>query len=487
MLPLDQLRFGKQFFITRSTISQSEFRVWKSVGLDNQYCLYYHPELNIASVTTQSVKIIGLGHFLDPTRTQASDSEILSDLGQAAVGFAELENALARLGGRWALIATLGRATRIYHDAGGLKPVFYCGKAEQGMSVASQPALLAAIGITEPDYELRQQYEACAPQVSWPIYAIPYQGVTQLLPNHTLDVQTGKSIRYWPKEPIQSHPVDVLANSMANMLSSIIKAATYRRRCVMSLTGGYDTRLLLACAYNCLDEIDFFTIKSPYTPYYDLEIPRKIAKKKNLQYVIIEEETDDAYVDILGGNVGDMYHDPSISKAKSFAVYVGDRFHLTGMTSELNRCYYYKNGMHPAALTADVLSRRARFDDNPIARRGIAKWLDEAPSHFNINLLDLFYWEHRLGVWGSCGLTFREAIIDQIPPMNCREFIQLGLSSEVGDRRKPYELIRSIIRQTDPQLLNYLFNYSWRDALAQTCRIPQRVVKRVKRKVLHRR
>ena len=481
MFSPNQFKFGKQFFITHAEVGQSAWHFWKKYEIDGRYDLYCHPELQVVSVETQNSRLVGLGRFFDPNSTKASDFEILYDIGQTAVGFAELESFLARLGGRWVLIARLGNATRIYHDATGLKPVFYCGELDKGLSVASQPALLAAMGAAELDDELRQQYDACAPQASWPLYAIPYQGVKQLLPNHTLDLQTGTSSRYWPKEDVQFHSIDVLSSAMADMLTNMIEAVTNRRECVMSLTGGYDSRLLLACSSRMMNQIEFFTINSPYTKHYDISIPKKIARKKGLRYVVIDEDSNDRYRDILGQNVGGMYRDDSISKATSFAAYVGDRFHLTGMTSELNRCYYYKNGRHPAALTAAALSRRARFADNPIAKRGFAKWLDEAPSHLNINLLDLFYWEHRLGVWGSCGLTFREAIIEQIPPMNCRAFMQLGLSSDVMHRKKPYELLRSIIRQRDPQLLAYPFNRSWRDALAQTWRLPQRAMNRVKR------
>ena len=102
------------------------------------------------------------------------------------------------------MIATLGVETRIYHDAAGLKPVFYCGTPRDGLSIASQPALLEAIGVSEQDIYVRREYEKYAPRASWPVHAIPYRGVRQLLPNHTLDLQTGDAVRYWPQARIES-------------------------------------------------------------------------------------------------------------------------------------------------------------------------------------------------------------------------------------------------------------------------------------------
>lgn len=480
MSEVDKLRFGKQFFIVQSTISNPEFSSWNPLKLDDRFSLYTHPALRVTSYAAQDGRFIGLGHFLDPRNAQAADFQILQGLGEKVSDFAELESLLDRLGGRWVLIATLSGETRIYHDAAGLKSVFFCGTPAAGMSIASQPALLEMIGATEPDVRLRQEYEQYAPRASWPVHAIPYFGVKQLLPNHALDLQVGDAVRYWPKEQIEPSSIEVVSKSMAGMLTSMIESATNRRECVMSLTGGYDTRLLLACAHTMFEKIEFFTIHSAYTKDYDITIPRKIARDKKLRYSVLYDDPDDPYREILIANVGGMFYGQAISKAKTLLEYVRERFHLTGITSELNRCYYYKNGKHPNAITASELSRRAGFSGNPVAEQGINKWLDEAPLNFNVNLLDLFYWEHRLGVWGSCGFAFREAAMDQIPPMNCREFIQLGLSVEAKSRTKPYALIRSIIERTDPELLNYPFNHSWRDVVTQTLLLPRRAMKSLK-------
>ena len=109
---------------------------------------------------------------------------------------------------------------------------------------------------------------------------------------------------------------------MTDILTNMIEAATHRRECVMSLTGGYDSRLLLACAHAMLDKVEFFTIKSTYTKDYDIAIPRRIAREKSLRYSVIYDEPDDLYREILMSNVGGMFYGQSISKAKSLLEYV---------------------------------------------------------------------------------------------------------------------------------------------------------------------
>ncbi len=480
---LNDLKFGKQFFITQKTSDQAAFSLWTQSSLDSHFYLYSHPALHVTSFSTSEANFIGLGHFFDPRHLQATDAQILNGLGEHPIAFLELESFLEKLGGRWVMIATISGQTRIYHDAAGLKPVFYCDPPTYGLSIASQPALLEAIGAAEPDSDMRAEFERHSPWASWAVNTVPYRGVKQLLPNHTLDLQTGEAIRYWPKADLDPLPTEIAAESMAHLLSGMIKAAVNRRECVMSLTGGYDTRLLLACARSISDDIEFFTVNTEQIKGYDISIPRRIAKEKKLRYLVVDNKLDADYQNVLLGNVGGMFYGKSISMVKTLSDYVQDRFHITGVTSELNRCFYYKNGIYPKTLTIDELYRRSKFKGNPVSEKGIEQWFNEAPSGFNINLLDLFYWENRLGVWGSCGFTLREAVADQIPPMNCREFIQLGLATPTDSRINPYELIRQIIHQTEPSLLDYPFNPSWRKGLIQVLLLPWRVKRAFSRKL----
>jgi hypothetical protein len=437
-------------------------------------------------------RLIGLGHFFDPRNVQSNNLQILQDLlAKNTISFSQVEDFLSHLGGRWAIIVTLGDSTRIYHDAAGLKTVFYCRSSLQSgemISVASQPALLEAIGVANPNIPLRRQYEHHSPMASWPVHTIPYKGVKQLLPNHTFDLQTGESIRYWPKDPIEPLSLEVASQSMANLLINMLKAITNRHECVMSLTGGYDTRLLLACAHPLLDKLEFLTIFSPYTKNYDIKIPCQISNDYHLKYTALYESPSDPFYDILKFNVGGMFYGESASIIKSLVEYVGDRIHLTGAISELNRiCKYYKNGKHPKKITTPrQLIKRCEFNGNKVAKEGIEKWWNEAPplGDLNLNLLDLFYWEARMGVWGSCGFALREAAIDQIPPFNCREYIVLGLAvNDIKSRIEPYPLVREIIKKTDPNLLNYPFNFTLGDSLSRILHFPKRVARRVIKRV----
>ena len=240
------------------------------------------------------------------------------------------------------------------------------------------------------------------------------------------------------------------------------QALTIRKSCTMSITGGYDSRTLLSCALNSVDNINFFTVVSDYSPSYDVDVPRLISSKYQLRHQFIYKATvnksEQANIATLSSNVGGMYYDRSMKNIYAFASAIGENTHLPGSISEIARCYYYPYGPHLLNFTAKKLAKLSGFKNNPYAIKGLSIWLNNLPKNLPYYILDLLYWEQRLGVWASCGLTFREGVIDQIPPMNNREYMELSLSMPMQRRLPPHKLTRDIISLQDPSLVDIHFN-----------------------------
>jgi len=69
------------------------------------------------------------------------------------------------------------------------------------------------------------------------------------------------------------------------------------------------------------------------------------------------------------------------------------------------------------------------------------------------NLLDLLYWECRVGVWGISMLTFKETAADVMPPINCARLLGRGLAVVKAQRRRRYEPYHETMRRYDHRLL----------------------------------
>lgn len=463
-MSLSHLSFSKQFFISQKKIKPPDFNHWINTELKNKLFLSSHPELLVTETQNDIVQLILLGTIIDPENTKDSNQSIMNSMLKNTCDFSSIEEFFYSLGGRWVLIVIMKKECRIYHDAAGLKPVFYTQIDQHTCIAASQPALLERLGFTKKNQKSINTFHQFPNSQSWPLGVIPFDNVTQLLPNHFLNFNKQVTTRFWPTEKLKQTDADndVVINNINQLLRGTIEALTYRNRCIMSLTGGYDSRMLFSTTIGANDNIDFFTIKSSFTPGFDLDIPQKIAHKfkikHNFNQLHQNSDTEEEIISILSNNVGDMYLDRSMKNIVVYAKMINNRTHLPGSIAEIARCYYYPYGKRYSPLSGKSLARYCGFTSNPDAIESFSQWLSLIPTSMPYHVLDLAYWEHRLGVWGACGLSFREGLIEQIPPMNNRKFMELCLSVPTKDRIVPHNLFRNIMEVNGPDLLKYLFN-----------------------------
>ncbi|TMP45697.1 hypothetical protein CWB96_10965 [Pseudoalteromonas citrea] len=463
---LSDYKFAKQFFILERITAPASFSDWLVHDLGDGRVLHTHPRLEVTKEKHGKSTILCLGHIVDPYYPERSNKDVLANLlaetAKKSCFFTELETQMYSLGGRWLMLAVHDSGLRIYPDAAGLKPAFYLDDAKKGLIAASQPALLEALGLGKQNKNALDEFKKCNHARSWPIGVIPYNSeIKQLTPNHYFDAKKSKSIRFWHGKETVHDNIDEVAKRLTIILKGTVKALTLRRPCTLSLSGGYDSRMLFSCALEHLEQLNFFTTVSDYSPECDIVIPEKLAAQYDLRHRFtkkdLSQEQKQALV-VLAENVGNMYYDRSIENIFAFHDAVGEGFHLPGSVSEISRCYYSPYGKRVLPLTPKRVARYAGFKNNPYAEEGFAQWLAALPDNLVHDKMDMLYWEHRLGIWSSCGLTYREGVIEQIPPMNNREYMTLALSADMKDRLPPHNLIREVIKNNAPELLQYAFN-----------------------------
>ena len=469
----DDIYFGKQFLLTSEPLT-TPFDRWNVFGFAGRW-LYAHPRLSFASARNGVTEILALGTLLDPDKPDESDNAVVDNITHEARNFGDLEDAIFRLGGRWVLMVTIGESSRIYHDATGLKPVHFLQDGSGVLQVGSTPAILEEAGYTARDDALCIDFERYKNSGSWPVHVLPYPGVRQLLPNHFLDLEDARIERFWPKSSLPNREVTDVADAMMAILRGTLRAAMHRQPCILSLTGGYDSRLVLAAALDQREALSFFTVIRDDSPSHDVSVPKRIAKFYGLPHHFFDATPNSATLSTevkildrkLSRNVGGLFYDPIRHALGPFTEATGNKLHVPGNISEVHRCFYFPNASHPNELGAEDLARRAGFAGNPYSKQGFQKWLDEFPRQTNVLPLDLLYWEHRTGVWGSTGWTYREAASDRLPSMNSRAFLELGLCTSASERQRPHRLTRALISRGDPELLRFPFNTDWRESLVE--------------------
>lgn len=379
-VPFPELAFAKQFLISAKPINASIIDGWQSLFVSGSYTVYHHPQLSVEVSCGDNCRIVGIGVFLNADDPTATNADIIVGLAFQTRGFDDLERLSSRLSGRWVICAAIGGETRVYPDATAQKPVFY--SRERHTVIASQPELLRELGIVKYDQATATQFKDGKNSGSWPIGALPYHDVRQLKPNHYLQLDHGTTHRFWPKGLLAHATRSEAAHEMCKLLQGAISAAVTRRECVLSLTGGYDSRLVLACAKKHWSDIDFFTVIRSDSAHHDISIPKALAKRFGLnhRFVPFEQTGTPGLLRRLGTNVGDMYSDPACQATYALHKVIGKRLHLTGLISEVNRCFYYEDGNTPKDLSHKQLAELAGFKGNAIAERGFRDWLANCPS-----------------------------------------------------------------------------------------------------------
>ena len=215
---LDPVMLYRRQFVAGPRMPEP-FRAWPVIPFSRTLLIGCHPELEVTTVSKQGRTVVCLGHILDPHSPGQGNSQVLERLLALSETFFDLEQALAKLGGRWVLFVSLLEKQRVYHDAGGLKSVFfYTDPSSQDLWVASQPGLFGdGLGL-HPDEQLLKQFWETTSHNSWVCELTPYRHVRQLLPNHYLDIGRRTSARFWPSTSVAPQTLEEAAEKMADII-----------------------------------------------------------------------------------------------------------------------------------------------------------------------------------------------------------------------------------------------------------------------------
>ena len=364
------------------------------------------------------------------------------------------------------MLVRIGSRARVYPDATGLRPVFYSEAGGQ-LWVAAQPLLLARLLQRPPDHERISQFLRYPHGTSWPGLVTAYEGVSQLWPNHYLDLETGKAHRFWPLFPIERLDLEAGAERAVEYLSNILSGAARRSPLYLWLTGGYDSRVLFAASRALHSEMTFCVTKGFRSICYDTTISRALARKSGKGVRVIRPKRGtSAFWELLRTNTAGMSINPGNLMKTTLQRFPPEALHVTGSAGEVGRCFYYTDGKPPDIIDPETLCRVACFDGNPVALAVMSNWLEGieevVEADFGIHVLDLLYWEHRLGVWLADQCLGNDTFAEFLVPFNCRAVLIALLAVDREHRRKPYRLFRKMCELAYPEVLDEPFNWSRR-------------------------
>lgn len=423
--------------------------------------------------------VLGKAYPLSTGPIPSNRASVAEELwGQfAAHGVEAVERALYDLAGRYAIILHADGRTVAYNDAAGTRSVFYDASRRR---ISSHYNIL--VRDADPALSDGRLPANIAPQVRWT--TTPHKSIRALMANQRLELEAGSQKRFFPVAENQAASLD--HETRMELLERLWEEQLQWLESMdvplaMSVTGGLDSRFMLAMAGERKDIFRAMTYTTPEAlrgekpvsrwsevMYGDQEIVKKLAPLLPEDHNFICRTDDAAWV-----TAGKRVMDRNATSPHGRWILPGyltlfsrrDSVHYRGNLLEIGRFYL---GQVAGNLTGterlEKLTRGscARFgpDVEKVAMahlRGGMKQLsyDVVPDCYAFS--DLFYWENRHSRWYSQVLNETDVAFDTITPFNVRRIIDIFLSYDVKDRKAAF-LQREMIYRKQPLLTFFGYN-----------------------------
>lgn len=368
------------------------------------------------------------------------------------------EEFIYELGGRFVAILITKKHSRIYLDPAGSLATVWCEKLE---IIASQTSLIPYIKGFENNEELINKLEFPNKDIWFPFSSTPRNSIERLLPNHFLDLNKWYTLRHWPSGEIeQNSNIENSILEISSILKIHISAIANKYPIYMSLTAGRDSRVLLACARNQLNNIIFFTREMhDEVARIDCEIAPKIANYFGLNHVILKyKPATETELNEWLYKTGYCVAGRVWKSVKTLKQLDPDRIFLPGLASEVGRSYYWnKYDTASSSLSESILLKKIHIPAISELKKRAFQWLEELPTKNSLTILDLLYIEQRLGCWAGplhYGLVSNGFVLS---PFVHRKIFEIMLSLP-PDYRRNQLLTRDLISTQWSELLYFPFN-----------------------------
>ncbi len=440
---------------------------WQHVRIGT-YHLYAHPDVELSSVVREDarVSVTLIGYMLHPKQPGLSNTELLQTIAGISASADKIADYLRSVAGRFVLILHSKDDTLLYHDACGLRTVYYTRHEGQTV-VGSQPLILKqAVPLSEGErYSFYQQSPYVKANVEhWiPSGCSLYENVHHLVPNHYLRFSSLEQVRYWPTRPIRARGIDDALTEATDLLRGLVTAASNRFSLAMTMTAGWDSRVLLSASRSIADKLFFYTLwyrdMQPNSP--DIRVPHQLLRSLGLRHNIIDcrKPIEATFSDLYTTNVSLAHVNDWGQIASGMRdAYPQNRVTFKGSCCEVaRRVIYWNNPGTPITSVEQILACEDGWRSIPFARDRVADWYTQsrtAAAAAGIDMRELFYWEHRMGSWQAQSQLEWDLVQEAYTPYNHRGILELLLGIPVSFRNPPdFRFFRMICEALWPEVL----------------------------------
>jgi hypothetical protein len=416
------------------------------------------------SVAGAAANIMLIGPAIDPFHPELTEQEIAQMLADSCTNSRDLFEETQYLSGRFVLFYKTASEFIVTGDACHLRQI-YVVWVDGKLVVTSSPKLFLEYfglplnmnaekkALSDSDLHRRLRFV-------WYGDSALDDRLQKVLPNHYLDVTAKTVIRLPHIDLGQKIEETEIISYAAKALTGTYDALARRYKPIQPITAGWDSRVLLAASRKVKDRIRYYVFVQSPKERQDIDVSKALSEKLGLDYKIVQTEPlREDFLSVLGGEQILPRVQPNTPEIQYHydQHYDGDVVNVNGNAAEIARCFYgYTDG--PVSLDM-VLHFSGYGRKSPFITAEIAKWYKDAAPYAKkegIPLLDLFYWEQRMGNWGGEHPSLQGIAIEEISPFNNRALLRALLTAPPARRKAPdYGFFRDLV------------SYLWTETLSE--------------------
>lgn len=454
MLDAASLVFSRGFVFGRS---KDRFRDFVCVEFAGGF-FHYHPSLDVRYLEDGEFSLLLAGTFFD-VRGAGGLDHALKKISQALKCFGGIYDEVDFFSGRYIIIYKDKDGLKLMSDATGMKSIFY---TKDFKAFSSHCKILVELGYGESPSRIEEfrsnvlEEEGVKYKYGYPGFYTPYEDCFILPPNFEACLSSKKIARFFPREMLDAdcdaNDVAIKINGyMRNQLSSILSCG---KDVYCSLTAGLDSRFTLS-ASSKHQGVKYFTYKYPgnHTHESDANWASIIADGLGLDHKVINIDDDldfgsegfKSFSSVVSYNSTYNSHAKKISYAY-YSLFGEDNYLIRSNLYEIGRAFYHpkvEKGISKNKIDLKDIDKMLlyAYDERLLEYGELSKvfsdYVKDLPdeSECGYSLLDLFYWEHRMGVWHSQVVSESDPAFETLVLCNARAVIKLLLSLPLKERK----------------------------------------------------
>ena len=455
-------KYYKQFVAFTSSIRPDIPEDFKSTEI-GELSIAFQPDLEFYAAASTDVTVVMLGFALHPINAHWSDQEIVNHLSKLdEQSFLE---ELSILNGTYRIFRAEGKNVSIYHDAATSGKIFYKFLENKLIVGSDQRILEDVFKLKKDDSEIALKFynsDFFKNRETWFGNLTPYKDLFQLLPNYKICSDLGKVIRYFPLYPLQKKELKEVASQSKKIIEGYYQAAANRFDLKVSMTAGWDSRILLAASKPYVNNAQYYTFLryNINETHFDVVTAQQMAKDFGLDHFLLPDE---------------MVHQKEIEEwmRQNLALLstercrhmmdlkdrgTGNPIAVLGTLSEVVKNYLENVPVH----TGKELVAALHFPAFEYLEEYFQSWLEENREYLQklgYSFMDFAHWEQDITNFAGQGLCYHNLVLPAFTPFNSRMLLNTMLSVNAKYRDQHYnELYVEIIKEMWPDLLAYPIN-----------------------------